>query len=411
MKKILHAAPGTAIYIQQTARAYFEQNMLDKFCTTFALNDEKFIVQLLKKYVSSFYNQLGRRKITEVPVSFVRSKAIRELIRTVASRYTNANLTDKIWEWSELSFDRWVADQLTESNKAVHVYEHAGLFSLERAKSLGIIAIYEQPSQHHALFTSIVREQIEKYPELDGVNTGLLIDEKSVRRNARRDQELSVADIIVCNSSFTKRSLTIAGIPDEKIIMVPYGFPETVEKKEFKKKPVIFLNAGTQSLRKGSHLFYKAWNECNFREDDAELWLLGKMNLPDHFPNGLKGKVTIKASIPRSELMELYQQTDVFVLPTLADGFGMVISESMSRGVPVITTRNSCGGDFITHGENGWLVETGDIDSLREQLLWCVQNKNVLGEVGKKAQQTAANWQWSDFRSNLTTRLSEKIGK
>jgi len=155
-------------------------------------------------------------------------------------------------------------------------------------------------------------------------------------------------------------------------------------------------------LRKGSHLLYEAWKLCGFKEEEAKLLLVGKMLLPAHLRNDLPKNVVINGNIPHEELMELYQQADIFVLPTLADGFGMVVTEAMSQGVPVIASINSCGPDVIDHTQDGWLIPAGDLSALVAQMKWCVENRNQLNNFSKAARQKALSWQWPQYRQLLT---------
>ena len=166
----------------------------------------------------------------------------------------------------------------------------------------------------------------------------------------------------------------------------------------------VFLNAGTQNLRKGLHLLYQAWKQLQPQADKAALQLIGKMELPESLRRGLPGDVQIEGSIPHRELLNRYQEASVFVLPSLADGFGMVVTEAMSRGLPVITTENTGAADLITHGENGFVIPANDAEALHHQMNWCIENRHRLPEMGRKAVETARSWQWSDYRAELAAR-------
>lgn len=407
---IIISHPNTAPFIQASVRGYHQKGLLDKYITTFMDHPDYWLSSAIKRLLPSMERELSRRAVINIPIDKTVNYPYGELIRTLAGKYTNPRITDFIWEIVETGFDRKVATYLHKKHRLVHVYEHAGLATIQRAKALGIISLYEQPSQHHAFFTRIVEQQFRHFPELKTSASILLNDEKAVRRNQRRDKELKLADIIRCNSSFTKRTLVKAGVPEEKISVIPYGFPKvTSEIYKEKKDKVIFLNAGSQNLRKAIHLLYTAWRKCNFSENEAELWLIGKMVLPESLRQGLPGKVIIRDSIPRNELMELYYKADVFVLPTLADGFGMVISEAMSRGVPVITTENSGGPDIITHQKDGFIIPAGDEAALVAQMKWCVQHKHLLPAIGQAAWEKAKRWQWEDFEKAVADFAFEKI--
>lgn len=421
--KVIHAHPGAGIFVRQSALSYLENDMLEYFLTTFVSHEKYFLSNFITKVVPQIKRDISRKAIDELPFEKLKLYPYKELIRLFASRYTSPMVIHRIWEWAELAFDSWVANVIAQESKkqqidAIHVYEHAALSSLQKAKQKGIFTIFEQASQHHSFFAPIAKQQLEKYPELKSDETNILVDTKYDKYNQRKDKELQLADLVICNSSFTKRTLIAATIDEKKIQVIPHGFPKiltelnTDSKSNLgatKQKPVIFLNAGTQNLRKGVHLLYNAWRKANFSSQEAELWLIGRSSLPKSLTEDLQGNVKIKDSIPRDELMQLYKEADVFVLPTLADGFAMVISESMSQGVPVITTQNSMAPDFITHQKNGWIVPAGDEDALLQQMKWCVENRHLLPKIGYEAIQIAKNWQWEDFRQKTATTVKEQI--
>ena len=407
--KIVVSNPSVPPHVKQTVMAYQEAGYLDHFYTSFFEHPNNVFSAALKK-IKSLEKEINRRSFHELPIDKFVSRPIPELLRSIASRKLGPIAADRIWEWSELGFDNWVAKNLHPNIDAVHTYEHAALSTLKKAKELYIFSIYEQPSQHHAFFDAIVKQQTHLYPELKTDGADLLVNYKAIKRNARRDEELALASLIICNSTFTKRTLIAGGIDPQKIAVIPLAFPPVIqyEKTVSGKKPMIFIYAGNQSLRKGSHLLYQAWRNCNFSADEAELWLIGKMQLPQHLRDDFPGKVVIKENIPHDELMALYQRADVFVLPTLADGFGMVITEAMSQGIPVIASENCCGPDVIEHGKDGWIIPAGDIDHLSTQMQWCVANPQQVTASGNAAKQKAANWQWPQYRKKLAEIVSDK---
>lgn len=383
--------------------------MLDRFCTSFHF-PETALTKSVATISPDLYRQLCRRRITEIPASMISSNPWGELARTLSSRFLPIAVTDQIWERSEVAFDKWVSNQLTPRIDAVHVYEHAGLACLARAQKLGIHGIYEQPSQHYAFFNRIVADQVARYPELDSDEAKIFTDSRTARRNSRRDKELALATTVLCNSSFTRRTLVEAGVDESKIVVVPLGYPPVAAKVEKPTDgPLIFLHAGTQNIRKGSHLLYRAWNACNFPDADAELWLVGKSMLPDHLRRNMKGRVKILDSIPHKEMLALYSSAHVLVLPTFADGFGMAITEAMSRGVPPITTANSCAGDLLINDQNGWLVDVGSVDSLVDRLRWCVNQREQALQAGMAARDSAAKWQWSDYRQTVAAKVANRL--
>jgi glycosyltransferase involved in cell wall biosynthesis len=410
---ILVANPGHSPSVRQGVKALHEQELLDVFATTYVDHPDDPLSSTIKRAVRSVYpsyvRQLERRAFHDLPFRKIRTYPWWEVLRTAADKFVgNPTLTDRIWEWSEHRFDQWVARQLHDGIEAVHVNEHAALATIQSARRQGILTFYRQPSQHHAFFTEVYREQTQQYPEIEGDRGHLHDSPLSAKRNARRDRELELADYVLVKSSLTKRTLTDANVDPEKILVTPYGCPEVSPKPQIEPDRVTFLNAGTQNLRKGLHLLYRAWERLAPPPDTAALQLIGAMTLPESLRQGLPGAVHIEDSIPHDELMRRYREASVFVLPSLADGFAMVVTEAMSRGLPVITTENTGAADLITHGETGFVLPANDVKALTQQMRWCVNNKHRLPDIGRRAVETARNWQWSDYRAELARVIKEK---
>ncbi len=406
MKGII-ANPGVAPYVQESVKAYQEANYLSAFYTTFISNGKG----LVNKIISLMPGAAKRRNFVALQHQYLKENPLPEILRIFATKYLKPQTADKIWEWAELKFDKWVAAQLNKKIDFIHVYEHAALASLKKSKALGITSFYEQPSQHHTFFNDIVQSQWQNHPNLKTDDQMLLSNHKSHRRNKRRDEELACADYVICNSVFTKRTLLKAGIADEKIIVIPYGFPDVVKTAmPIKNNPekLVFLYAGNLSLRKGIHILINAWKTLP-NANNHELWLIGSKQLPGFVFENMPHSIKIKENMPHQDLLNLMRQADAFILPTLADGFGMVISEAMAIGLPVICTQNSGGTEIITHLQNGLIITAGDEQAIIESINWCIKNPNQLNEIGKSALKTAEEYPWSAYRKRLIEEISKRI--
>nr|WP_294899509.1 glycosyltransferase family 4 protein [uncultured Pedobacter sp.] len=398
--------PNLAPYIKESVLAYQEADMLAKFYTTFCISKRwTKSLNLLPKSLSLF---LGRRSFLNLNPSLLQSSEWAEIIRVLAMKWGNDQLADQVWEWSEKRFDGQVAKKITAETAFFHGYEHASLSSLRVAKDLGIPTFYEQPSQHHAYFTSIVEDQVQKYSYLKNDAITLLNDEKAERRNRRRDEELELSDYILCNSSFTKRTLLMAGVPPEKLIVIPYGYPAI--KPITPKDPQLFhfIYAGNLSLRKGVHLLLKAWTQLP-ADLPIFLTLMGSSQLPQELLAELPKNVAWMPNLPYELAQEQMAKSHVLVLPTLADGFGMVISESMAMGVPVLTTEASAGPDLIENYTDGLCIPADDVEALKKALLWCATHAKECAVMGRKAQAKAKAYPWSAYREKLIATVKMRI--
>ena len=396
--------PGTGPFVQHAARALQEAGLLAAYVTSFHYDRNSALGKFLRSAMglvrSDAELQLSRRAITEVPLELVHSHPTPEIIRMAAVKGMDPITTDRVWEVTEKWFDRIVADRHVPGADAVYGYEHACLATFEAAKRQGARCIYEMPITHHATTADYLQEEFARFPSAQGARD-VHLRRLAGRRNLRKDRELELSDMVVCNSSFTRESLVRAGIAKEKIIMVPLGAPAVWSGDEKRSAgPFVFLSAGTQSVRKGVHYLLDAWRRLG-PWHDMELWLVGEMALPPELVADLPGTVVMRRSLPRPELFELYRRAGALVFPSLCEGFGMVITEAMSQGLPVITTANTAGPDFIEHGRSGFLVHIRDADRLAETMRWCFEHPGQMEEVSRAAKRAAARWQWSDYRAGL----------
>ena len=92
---------------------------------------------------------------------------------------------------------------------------------------------------------------------------------------------------------------------------------------------------------------------------------------------------------------------DVLLFPSLFEGFGLVITEAMSQGTPVITTNRTAGPDLITHGENGWIVESGNHIALREMIEQIMDNPELIELNGRAAHKLAGSRPWGVYGTEL----------
>ncbi|MBD2297297.1 glycosyltransferase family 4 protein [Nostoc sp. FACHB-190] len=407
--------PAPTPFVQQVGRALFETNLLNRFTTTIVykpdaqwLNYLNSVAKLLKVDLSK---QLSRRSVTEFPLSLVRDYPWHEVFRLLVGRLDkDKRLTDVVFHWGNKGFDQWVARSALAGAKAVYSYETACVETFQAAKKHNIACIYDVPAPEHDFVTHLLNEEIENYPELNTSYWKYVLTLQE-RRTQWRRQEWNLADVVIANSEFTKASYAAAGLDVEKVRVVPYGAPPiTTEVSEGSSaaEPLRFFWAGTFSIRKGAHYLLKAWKKLQ-PNSQARLDVFGALELPSSLVQDLPKEIKISGTVPRSELYELYRQADVLVFPTLCDGFGMVVTEAFAQGLPVITTNRAGAADLVKHGVNGLIIPAGDADALAEALDWCLTHRQELKAMRKAALETAASWQWSDYRRTLIEKMLDGL--
>jgi len=107
---------------------------------------------------------------------------------------------------------------------------------------------------------------------------------------------------------------------------------------------------------------------------------------------GVKGRVVFAGH--QRNISEYYAASDIFVFPTAYEPFGLVITEAMASGVPVVTTKTAGAAELITDGNDGMLLNNPyDSREISDKVKYILEN-NLLGSMGLKARRTAEKYSW-----------------
>jgi glycosyltransferase involved in cell wall biosynthesis len=283
----------------------------------------------------------------------------------------------------------------------VYAYEDAARLTFRRARRRDLTRVWDLPLPHYRTIEEVLREEARRWPTAMSAAPAV----ERLWKQRRKDEELSLATTISVASSFTRRSLERVEAR-QPIVVVPYGFP--VDSLRIREQPpsgrFTALSVGSHDLRKGTPYLLEAWKRAAI--PDAELRLVGPLRLSKSFLDHYAGLFTHVPHVPKRLLDGQYSAADVLLFPTLGDGFGIVIQESMSCGTPVITTPCGGGPECITDGVEGWLVPPRDIDALVHRLREAAANRDRLVEMGRRARARAERWTWLEAGQHLADALA-----
>ena len=100
---------------------------------------------------------------------------------------------------------------------------------------------------------------------------------------------------------------------------------------------------------------------------------------------------------------------DVLVLPSLFEGFALVIFEAMSQGLPVIITPTTGGGDIVTDSKEGFIVPIRSSGAITQKLELLITDSNLLTDMSMAAQSKAAEYSWKRYRHNLVKSVKNML--
>jgi glycosyltransferase involved in cell wall biosynthesis len=184
-------------------------------------------------------------------------------------------------------------------------------------------------------------------------------------------EELAEADFVLVQSEFGVKTIAALGFPASRILRIHLG----LDTDEFRPRvgdrmpgPLRVIFVGQLNRRKGVHHLLEAWRELGLA--DAELLLAGNTaSAPPELLASIARTPGCRAlgHLRKRELVSFYQQADILVHPSLAEGGCAAIYEALGCGVPCIVSSNSTSA--VRSGIDGIVFPTGDIAALKLAVL------------------------------------------
>jgi glycosyltransferase involved in cell wall biosynthesis len=351
-----------------------------------------------------FLGPRDRRRVDPALRASMRTYPWRELWQMASGRLGADEIRrDKVFHWALDGFDAWVARQMRPPVRLLYAYETQCLQAFTAARARGIRTVLDLPSPEHDYVENLLNKEYAKFPEL------LTPARKHFRtlqaqRTVRRHREFELADLVVANSRLTAKTWADAGLDGSKIRVVSLGGPQPdargAEGGSRGHGPLRLVWAGTFSVRKGAHYLLEAWRRWQ-PGDAAVLEVYGSVALPAALLENLPSNIIWHGPVGRQRMLEDFLRGDLLVFPTLCDGFGLVVPEAMSRGLPVLTTPQAGASDLVELGVNGFVVEAGSPERLTEALQAAMANRALLQGMRSAALETAAANQWKNYGARL----------
>ncbi|HEV7406034.1 MAG TPA: glycosyltransferase family 4 protein [Chthoniobacteraceae bacterium] len=288
-----------------------------------------------------------------------------------AAAYAAARLLPPYWgEAARMAlhpwFDRWVTKQLRPGDHIISSYGYANA-AFRRVRERGGLTFLDGGNSHPENFWAILTEEHRrwKYP----------YPPVSHQHHRRSVEMMADVDYVLSPSGFVTRSFLERGFRPAQLLRNVYPLdlsqfsPDPAPRPA--DRPLTVISTGSLSLRKGTPYLLEAFRLLLKREPSARLMLTSVIasGLEPVFARYRDLPIDWSPGLPHPLLAERLRSADVFVLPSLEDGFARTVTEALACGLPAIVTPNTGAADLVQPGVNGSIVPIRDPEALAEAML------------------------------------------
>ncbi len=402
---VLVSHPTGNANVRAVLRGLSRADLLGEFWTTVglpaALTGTPWLPQQTRR-------RLRQRSFPEAAWASTHMRPFRETMRLFARRLKLDSLTRHETGWASVdavyhALDRSVARRLLRPGcgvTAAYAYEDGARETFLAAKETGRHCIYDLPIAHWRLLRRLLEEEAERLPAWAPTMEGL---RDSAAKHEHKDAEIELADHVIVASSFTRDSLR-ESFSDLKVYITPYGCPPPAASspaRRSEEEPIKLLFAGHLTQRKGVADLIAA---LELLEIDWRITMAGPR--PSRAPRALDefladSRCNWLGVVPHATLLEHMAQAHVFVFPSIVEGFGMVITEALAAGLPVVTTPNTAGPDVLSEGVDGFVVPIRNPEALADRITRLAQDELQRQAMANAAREKARQVSWQCYEAQI----------
>ena len=276
----------------------------------------------------------------------------------------------------------------------VHAWPQGALETLKTAKELGIPTVLERPNAHTRFAYEVVKRECERLGVELPRNHEHAYNSEVLRKE---EAEFRLATRLLCPSEFTRQTFLDQGFSPSRLVRHIYGYDERAYHPNGRvsdpAKGLTMLFVGVCAVRKGLHFALDAWLNSPARRD-------GKFLIAGDFLPSYRVRLASQLAHPsiqvlghRNDIPILMRESDILVLPSLEEGFGLVCTEAMGSGcVPLVS--DAC-TELCRHMHNALVHHVGDVEALTEQITRLYRNRSLLAQLRQNGLLTAPSITWT----------------
>lgn len=190
-------------------------------------------------------------------------------------------------------------------------------------------------------------------------------------------------------------------LPEERVDVIAHGVSERFMMPPIKPDPMRgsgFLFCGTWDATKGVHYLARGFERFREQGGKTALTIVGggwpSALILGTFAQSTHPYIRVVDRLNEDELMGMYRTHDALLFTSTYEGFGMVVPEAMSQGLPVIGTSQGIAHSLIRHGITGLLVPARDSEALAKAMLHLSQSPELRKQLGDSARECVASMTW-----------------
>jgi len=250
------------------------------------------------------------------------------------------------------------------------------------------------------------------------------LDENPLRRFIAKTTMHFCDAIITCSQAAKQDVVKNLSISPEKVYVVYHGI-----ERRFRPKPInikllrqlgcspeeqILLFVGNLEPRKNPLFLLDVLIDLLFVKKKVKLILCGTGPLFSAIQQRiqrlrLSNYVILTGAVSEHLLLDYYNLADVFVFPSVLEGFGLVMGEAMSCGKPVVAFNNSAIPEVVENGRSGFLVSPGDKTEFVKKVLLLLNNKKLRIEIGIRAKERVEHFFRWERAASETFKIYQQI--
>lgn len=273
----------------------------------------------------------------------------------------------------DAAFARRVARLRLPAHDAFLGFSYAALEALRVEKRRGALTLVDQIDPGRMEW-DLIREESERWPAFAEP-----MGDPPAGYYERAEEEWKTADLVLVNSQWSRDAIVKQGADPTRVEVIPLAYEVSSDGERVSRNdaPLTVLWVGSVILRKGIQYLLEAAKLL--ANEPVEFVIAGPLGIRAEAFDGLPSSVRYMGPVPRSEASRLYRSADVFVLPTISDGFAITQVEALAHGAPVIATPNC--GEVVEDGRTGFIVPPRDAYALAAAIRRFISDRNLANSM------------------------------